>query len=189
MKIDSDRIMSISAMIVGIGSLFIIIYQTQLIRESAHASVLPYLMIAMQANSERVFFQVTNNGIGPALVENVQVVNEDRTFEGDAFDFFTSREHAGIDGPMDVDKIMPGRLIPAGSTVFMLGRGNPVDNIILKEMLETFEVAEVPRNWYTGLGLEPAPEKAHRAVLQIEYASVYGDRWRVRSDSLVPEPL
>jgi hypothetical protein len=28
-----------------------------------------------------------------------------------------------------------------------------------------------------------------RAVLEIDYASVYGERWRLRSDRVVPEPL
>jgi hypothetical protein len=28
-----------------------------------------------------------------------------------------------------------------------------------------------------------------KAVLEIEYSSVYGEHWRVRSDRVVPEPL
>jgi hypothetical protein len=27
-----------------------------------------------------------------------------------------------------------------------------------------------------------------KAVIDVVYASVYGDRWRVRSDQLVPQP-
>src|SRR5688500_16049233 len=94
MRFDSDRIMSITALMVGVGSLFIIVYQTQLIRESERASVMPYLMVAMQANTQSVYLQLRNNGIGPALIENVQVVKQDDVFEGDAFDYFVTLDPA-----------------------------------------------------------------------------------------------
>jgi hypothetical protein len=32
MKFDTDRIMSLTAIVVGVGSLFVIVYQTQLMR-------------------------------------------------------------------------------------------------------------------------------------------------------------
>ena len=41
MKFNTDRVVSLSAMAVGIGSLFIILYQTQLMRQAQHASALP----------------------------------------------------------------------------------------------------------------------------------------------------
>jgi hypothetical protein len=150
---------------------------------------MPYLMVAMQANSQSVYLQLRNNGIGPALIENVQVVKQDDVFEGDAFDYFLTLDASAGYNQLSVDKIMHGRLIPSGSNVLMIGRDLPPDETVLKQMLGIFEVAEVPRNWYIGLGLEPDPAMAKRAVLQIEYSSVYGERWRIRSDSLVPEPL
>ena len=33
----------LNAMVVGIGSLFVILYETQLTRQAQHASVMPYL--------------------------------------------------------------------------------------------------------------------------------------------------
>jgi hypothetical protein len=48
-----------------------------------------------------------------------------------------------------------------------------------------FEIAEVPRTWYSNLGVAGG----EKAVIAITYASVYGDRWRVRSDRIVPEKL
>jgi uncharacterized membrane protein len=46
MKLDTDRIVSLAAMVVGVGSLFIVAYRTALIREQRKATMLPYLMIA-----------------------------------------------------------------------------------------------------------------------------------------------
>ena len=66
MKLNTDRIVSLSAMVVGIGSLFIIIYQTHLIRQAQNASVLPYLMIAIQSDNDGVHVVVSNAGIAMA---------------------------------------------------------------------------------------------------------------------------
>lgn len=101
-KWDTDRIVGISAMIVGVGSLFIVIYQTALIREQQKAQALPYLLIAFNTNAAGSFIALRNVG------------------------------HDDIDA----------RLSGAG-----------------------------------------------KAVLEIEYASVYGERWRVRSDRVTPEAL
>ena len=70
-KFDTDRVISISAMVVGIGSLFTIAYQASLMRQAQHASVLPYLYIAVNANEQHgVRLVLTNSGIGPALIDD-----------------------------------------------------------------------------------------------------------------------
>ena len=61
-KWDTDRIVSLSAMVVGVGSLVIILYQTKLMREQQRASVMPYLMMAIQSstNDHRTYLTVRN---------------------------------------------------------------------------------------------------------------------------------
>jgi hypothetical protein len=54
-------------------------------------------------------------------------------------------------------------------------------------VLETFDLAEVPRNWYEGVGL--AETDPRRAVIEVIYSSIYRDRWRIRSNSFAPEPF
>ena len=66
--IDTDRILSVSAMVIGVGSLFVILYQTHLMRQSQHASVMPYLMIGFTSNSGGIHVNLRNAGIGPALI-------------------------------------------------------------------------------------------------------------------------
>jgi hypothetical protein len=53
MRINTDRLLSLIAMLIGLGSLFIIVYQTALLREQQEASALPYLMVGIVANPER----------------------------------------------------------------------------------------------------------------------------------------
>jgi len=184
MKLDTDRVMSLSALVVGVGSLFIIVYQTQLMREVQSASVYPHVMLAISSNDENVFFTLRNAGVGPARIDDVRVVQNGHEYVGDAYEFYARSKPAGDNGSLSIDRIMPGRLIPAGETVRMLGRGGPQRVEMLRDLLELFEIAEVPRTWLTGLGL-PATSDT-RAVLEITYSSVYGDRWRVRSNHMVP---
>ena len=88
MQINTDRVVSLSAMIVGLGSLFIIVYQTALLREQQAASALPYLMIGIQANAERSYIFARNTGVGPALIEDVVVRYQGREIRQDPYDFF-----------------------------------------------------------------------------------------------------
>ena len=204
MKLNTDRIVSVSAMVVGIGSLFVILYQTHLTRQAQHASVLPYLMISLYSNDQGIHIVLRNTGIGPALVEGARIRYKGRTIDSDPFDFYNGL-HPNTEG-LGVNKITSGRLIPAGESIEMLGvdspsfavakTGAPVPEAtlakeagdrrqaFLRDLLQVFEIAEVPRSWYTGVGATN-PEKA---IIEIDYASVYGDRWRLRSDRFVPEP-
>jgi hypothetical protein len=101
---------------------------------------------------------------------------------GDPFDFYTGL-HREPTQTLSVDKVLPGRLIPAGVSIQMIGFGAVDRDRMGKEMLGLFEIAEVPRSWYIGAGVL----NTEKAVIEINYSSVYGDRWQVRSDRIVPE--
>ena len=187
-KISTDRIVSLSAMVVGIGSLFMIVYQTHLMRQSQKASALPYLTIAIYNNEQGVALVLGNNGVGPALVESVRVRYKGRELEGDPFEFYMGLRDEADRLPVSVDRVLPGRLIPAGASVRMLGSEGPEGDKsprMLGELLQLFEIAEVPKSWYVNLGASGT----EKAVIEITYASVYGDRWRIRSDKIIPERL
>lgn len=196
----TDRIVSLSAMLVGIGSLVIVVYQTQLMRASQAAAALPYLMVALMDNDEGTYVVVRNAGVGPALLEDVRIRHRGRELETDPHDFFVAERGAVLEerfaeqiqqgefsGGLNVDRLLPGRLIPAGDWVLTLGWVGDGADEVLTELLGLFDIAEVPQNWYDAAGVPASgPEKA---VIDITYASVYGDRWRVTSDKIAPERL
>ena len=126
MKLDTDRVVSISAMIAALGSLFIIVYQTHLMRQQQNAAALPYLMLAINSSEQGAFINLRNVGVGPALIETVRVRDKVGTIEGDAYDYYLAR-NAGADkeGALSVDKVIPGQLIPAGQTLQILGMSAP----------------------------------------------------------------
>jgi hypothetical protein len=183
MKLDTDRILSLTAMIVGVGSLVTLAYQAGLTRQSAHASMRPYLYIQLMANDQGVHLLLSNSGIGPALIDDVRIQYQGREIAADPYDFFTAQRPDLARLGVDVDKVLKGRLIPAGATIAMVG--NSGSQKLLPDFLRLFEVAEVPRSWYKNLGVAGGD----KAVIDITFESVYGDRWRVRSDRIVPDSL
>jgi hypothetical protein len=85
---------------------------------------------------------------------------------------------------------MRGRLVREGESIRMVGIDSRVagaerTHVMLTELLRLFEIAEVPKSWYT----EAGASGTRKAVIEITYSSVYGDRWRARSDRIVPERL
>jgi hypothetical protein len=51
---------------------------------------------------------------------------------------------------LGVDKVQKGPLIPAGATIVMVEMEGQK---LLPDLLRLFEIAEVPRAWYTNLGV------------------------------------
>ena len=184
MTFSTDRIMSLSALLVGIGSLFVVVYQTELTRQAQHASVRPYLYISLMSNDEGAYVMLSNTGIGPALIDEVRIHYKGRAINADPYDFYLGLKRDAVKY-LNVDKVLPGRLIPAGASIQMLGAPAPEREPMLVELLRHFEIAEVPRAWYQNSGAT-ASEKA---VIEVVFSSVYGDRWRIRSDRIVPESL
>ena len=188
MKLNTDRIVSLSAMAVGVGSLFIILYQTHLMREAQHASALPYLAVAVQSGDDGVYLTLRNVGVGPALIEDVRVRSGRELFDGDAYEFYARLRPDPFAGRLSVDPVMRGRLLPAGETIQMLGMGGEAGGgEMLADLLRRFEIAEVPESWYDGVGA--ARRGPQKAVLEITYSSIYGERWRIRSNAIVPDEL
>jgi hypothetical protein len=181
----TDRIVSLSAMVVGVGSLFVIVYQTHLMRQAQSASALPYLMVGMQANAEGAYLTLSNTGLGPALIEHVRIRHQGRTFDEDPHDFFVRMRPDRNIGALSVDRITVGRLIPAGSRLMTLGMDGEERVPMLVDLLRMFQLADVPQSWLVTHKVPVDP--TNRAVIEIGYASVYGERWRITSDRLVPE--
>src|SRR5688500_10981694 len=100
----TDRIVSLSAMAVGVGSLFVIVYQTHLMRQAQSAAALPYLMIGVQANTEGSYLTLRNTGLGPALIEHVRIRHQGRTFDEDPYDFFIRMRPDRNIKPLSVDR-------------------------------------------------------------------------------------
>src|SRR5215510_9458979 len=104
----TDRIVSLSAMAVGVCSLFITLYQTYLTREAQSASVLPYLAFGVTSNNDGAYLTLRNDGLGPARLESVQVHFKGTTTAIDPYDFFLAHRTGPLPTGLSVDRATPG---------------------------------------------------------------------------------
>ena len=63
MRLDTERIVSLTALVVGISSLVVVVYQTHLSRQAQYASVRPYLYVQLMSNNETTGLLLSNSGI------------------------------------------------------------------------------------------------------------------------------
>ena len=172
----TDRIMSTSALFISVISLTALLYQSYLAREENRlnqkqqsASVLPYLSQWNSNSSESFKIVIGNKGVGPAFVKKVDIVFDSIHKFNNTDDFFA---HIFKSSPQ-LDSIgftsstfKNGYLLPANETIELIKISNP----------------KGIRKFKSILGSKPLE-------FNIEYADVYGTRWRISTSSKsdVPE--
>ena len=92
LKVNTDRVLSVTAILIGVATFSIYLVQTRLIVEQQHANVWPCVLVAYNNSGERQgkeSFEVTvkNKGIGPAIVKRVDILYKGKRYEsfGDLF--------------------------------------------------------------------------------------------------------
>jgi hypothetical protein len=180
-KWNADRIVSISAIIVSVATLLMILYQTELMREEQRASVLPSLMIGYGVNvkdqvmNERVWIE--NRGLGPAFIEKFTIIKEGNVFQGDLFSYFEKINQNK--GAVGIKRFYSNFILPAneGRTLYEKNSDSTSKIFLSNYFKYPLEMQGVP------------VEKSDKAIIEIYYKNVYGDRWKISSDQSVPEAL
>ena len=165
----TEKIVSFSAVLISIGTLVVLIYQTNLMSQQQRLSVLPYLTLGnMGAFTPAYKYIVFNNGIGPAFLEKVEVKYKGKVYPYDLYVFLA--EHVeGFDEIQNIyySNIAAGSLIPAQTNVELLIIDDSLaDADKLYTMLE--------RLFDEGMSFE------------ITYSSIYGEKWVVKSGEVKP---
>jgi len=114
-KINFDKLITLMAIIVSAATLFMIVYQTNLIQKQQAASVLPYLEVwNTQPNDSTYKLVLVNNGVGPAFIESVSVIYQDSSYPGDLLEFYKKVIIKSDTIEMGHSNVKKGILIPAG---------------------------------------------------------------------------
>jgi len=179
-KISADRIVSLSAIFVSLGTLFVILYQTSLMREAQKASVMPYLKISYTFNNDYQKLILANDGLGPAKIEGVRIIEGSDVLEVDPLQYIREKYRGHDLGISNIDLAAVGRLIAADERLEMIRLDNSKSQ---NYVINTFIFPEEMTFMFDSIQLKP------KAYLEIEYSSVYGDKWVVRSNEEVPQEL
>lgn len=163
----SERILAASAMIISISTLLVFAYQTNLMRKQQYMSVYPYLMFANYSNySPQYKFVLHNNGIGPALITSTKIMDNGKVDDRDIADYMRSAIKPGDSINFLSSNVYPGLLIPKNGKIEL--------------------IALYGKN--TTSGIVKLHNLLHNENLEfiIEYESIYGEKWRLGTNSKIP---
>lgn len=182
MRINADQIVSITAIIVSIGTLFMIIYQTNLVRREQKASVMPYLNIGISLNDSYQAIHISNKGLGPAMIESVQLIVNDSIINTEPYDYAQQILADKFDSLQvnEANVVYKGRLIAPNEGITILSHltKGKYHDFILKNFLFSFDIL-----------YKDIENTDNYAIVKITYSSVYGEKWSIRSDESIPKSL
>lgn len=176
-KISFERTSTLLVIIASLGSLFIIYRQTDLMgkqfelqRLEQHKSVLPYLSLFNTSNSDSYSYTLANKGIGPALINEINITYKDSTYENhDLRKFFNAvikKEDSLFVNYNDIghSSISKGMLIPSAQT----------SKMIIHNMEDRNKIKHL-RNWFN-----------RKVDIEIVFSSIYGEKWVINNHQNSP---
>lgn len=174
-KLDSNRLLSLTAMLISLLTLIIFVYQTNLLRKQNFISILPYLSVdtSNDIGNQQYRVDLTNNGVGPAIMERVRFRYNDTwydlaDFDHSLFSFLIERAPA-LDtlSSTSYSLVEPGRAITARTTYNLLTvKGSDAGRELIARTLERL-ISE---------GME----------YEIIYRSIQDERWKITTADFSP---
>jgi hypothetical protein len=167
-RISLDRMFAIIATVVSVCTLSLSFYQAHLNRKQQYASVWPYLMVSttnvsLDDGTPQFYIEVYNKGVGPAMIEDFDLIYQSRHFH-DEYDYFrTAMIQKGITdttGFVQRSNLWKGRVISPGESI----------------------------KWLNARGIYAHPlERAFgEAQIRIRFKSIYDEYWEFRGPSQEP---
>ncbi len=178
LKWNSERILSMTAMVISFITLIIFIYQTNLMSRQNYLSILPYLSLSISDNSANDSYALSleNYGVGPAIIERVAIMHKGKTydltdFDSEAYYVLKSRMPA-----MDSIKAISHSTLDKGMAI-------PVNT--------SYRILEVKNSKKDYLLLRNSLRQLLEEGLYFEviYRSIQNERWRITNDTEGPEKL
>lgn len=166
---NTEKIVSLAAVLISIGTLIVLIYQTNLMSKQQRLSVLPYLTMGnMGTYTPNYKYMIFNNGIGPAFIEKIEVKYKGNTNPYDLYVFLA--EHA--EGFSQINNLFysnlaVGTLIPAQTKV---------EHIMIEDSTEDGEKLHALLSRYFEEGLS----------FEITYRSIYDEKWLIKNGEVAP---
>jgi len=165
-KINSEKLLSLTAMLISIGTLIVFLYQTNLIRKQQYMSVYPYLsMTNYGSNTENYMYVIDNNGIGPAIIKSISVKTKTGETFTDIAPFVGSKLLKSDSVGYYHTNLSVGMLIPANSQIKII-------ELIDKKVKSARRLFEILNK--------------EGAIISVEYESIYEEVWRVTNQSKIP---
>ena len=175
---NSEKLLSISAMIISFLTLIIFVYQTNLLSRQNDISILPYLDLSSTRNQAEQIFELTlkNHGVGPAIIESVIFKHQNRSFDLAQYedDLFVLLK--AVAPELDSIRSFSSSTLERGTAIPANGEYNVIR---VKGLAEEYELIVRVVNNLLESNLD----------YEIVYKSIQNERWRIHSTSEGPEKL
>ena len=157
-------------MLISLLTLIIFIYQTNIIREQSRLSVAPRIAFNSSLDTPDSIsyfsFHIMNQGLGPAIVESIDIIHEGKRFKLDFRKFF-EKEFPEFE---KYGSIIQNMTITTGTTISE------------KDGIKFVTYAFKSKNTIELLKyLKIEDEDKRPFEIEVIYSSIYGDKWKVNS--------
>lgn len=164
-KWDSDKIFSVSAFIISVATLATLVYQSQIMREHQEKTSFPKLELWNNTLDSKYQLELKNTGLGPAILESIEVIFNDSTYHIDPATFaHLYKDTLDSRLPLGTSSLSPGRVIEPGVKVW------PIN--IVSDSIKQHPIANL--------------FKSENAKVVIRYSSVYQHQWEVAGTGVAP---
>lgn len=175
---NSEKLLSLTALLVSLLTLAVFIYQTSLIRKQQYMSVYPHLRLGNGGTGTLNYqFTLANEGIGPAFITDLKIYAGQGKVYDDVVDYVDSHINEEDSVWYMHSNLSPGVLIPPQDSYVL---------IMLADREMTDELGVAPNT------LEGAARLYHvlnndSLEIEITYASIYGEEWTITNGTTIPE--
>jgi hypothetical protein len=162
-KIRPDFIVALLAVVIGLCTMFVYIYQARIMSNQMHASVWPYVETNFGQGSQGIELSVENKGIGPAHIKQFLLILDGIPF---------------ADNQKQIDSLL---------TAFIGEKASYDYTNALNRVLKPGEILSFLK--FSDLRTLKKLDSAlvgHRVEMEVCYCSVYDDCWRKRGAKVEP---
>ena len=173
----SAKLLSLSALFVSLATLFVFVYQTNLIRKQQYMSVYPHLNMGNH-NSESLNYKfvLKNEGVGPAFIKSVEIEHLDGSVYESFVDYLDERITEKDSVYFHYSDLYEGQLISANEELILFGLSD-----------KSYTKAHgLPENTIRGGNKLRAMLNTDSLSYKITYESIYEEAWTLVNDSEIP---
>ena len=182
----SDKLLSLTALLVSLFTLIVFIYQTNLIRQQQFMSVYPYLNLSNEYGGTLNYsYVLSNEGIGPAIIETVKITSPKNEVFNDFVDYVNSEISTQDSIWYFHSNLKKGKLIPSNQKINLI-------QLVNKERLLAIGINQtdnLPTNNINNSRRLYQILNNDSLKVEIIYTSVYGEKWSLKSNTNAPVKL
>lgn len=152
---NAELIVAVMAVVIGVCTMFVYIYQARIMSKQMHASVWPLVQTTLRIHPNEIVLSINNKGVGPALVKDAAILVDGVRYS---------------DSQNNMDSMT---FVLTGKKNLLSGYTNLRERVIAaNEEVRYIEVSDT-----ASIALFKKALEKHSLNIEISYCSVYGDCW------------